>query len=193
MSKSDHIAILDPDPASRAALETYLSNHGFDQGIKVLDSKGYKKKEGIVLSVECGGDNLLKLPDSDIFSKPLRLGKLISRLNYHVRQMRDQNLPDELSFGPHKLDWHNHVILNGKTEIKMTEKETEILKLLFEQDGKPITREELLDQVWGYAEGVETHTLETHIYRLRQKIEKDAATPKLLVTTDDGYILNRKN
>ena len=52
-----------------------------------------------------------------------------------------------------------------------------------------VSRETLLQEVWGYNSGVTTHTLETHIYRLRQKVEKDAASPQILVTEAGGYKL----
>ena len=60
-----------------------------------------------------------------------------------------------------------------------------------EQGGKSVSRETLLGEVWGYNAGVNTHTLETHIYRLRQKIERDPATATLLVTAEGGYRLAR--
>ena len=74
-------------------------------------------------------------------------------------------------------------------KIRLTEKETAILRFLYRSGQQPISREVLLQQVWGYNSGVTTHTLETHIYRLRQKIEKDAANPDLLVTEGGGYKL----
>jgi DNA-binding response OmpR family regulator len=76
---------------------------------------------------------------------------------------------------------------NGK--IRLTEKETSILKYLFRANEKVVSRETLLHEVWGYNAGVTTHTLETHIYRLRQKIEKDPSSAQLLVTESGGYKL----
>lgn len=78
---------------------------------------------------------------------------------------------------------------DGQAEIRLTEKERDILLTLYDAQGDAVARHALLDHVWGYASGVETHTLETHIYRLRQKIESDPAQPVLLLTRDDGYIL----
>jgi DNA-binding response OmpR family regulator len=73
--------------------------------------------------------------------------------------------------------------------MRLTDKETAILRYLYRADQQPISRETLLQEVWGYNSGVTTHTLETHIYRLRQKIEEDAATPAILVTESRGYKL----
>ena len=77
--------------------------------------------------------------------------------------------------------------LNKK--IRLTEKETSILKYLYRAGQKPVGRDTLLGEVWGYNAGVTTHTLETHIYRLRQKVEKDASAPAILVTEGGGYKL----
>ncbi|HEY4032131.1 MAG TPA: helix-turn-helix domain-containing protein, partial [Caulobacteraceae bacterium] len=74
-------------------------------------------------------------------------------------------------------------------KIRLTEKETSILKYLYRAGEKPVARDELLAEVWGYNAGVTTHTLETHVYRLRQKIEPDPANAKLLLTEAGGYRL----
>ena len=74
-------------------------------------------------------------------------------------------------------------------KIRLTEKETNILKYLYRAGEKPVSREELLAEVWGYNAGVTTHTLETHVYRLRQKIESDPANARLLLTEAGGYKL----
>ena len=75
-------------------------------------------------------------------------------------------------------------------KTRLTEKERDILLVLLDAGGQLVLRRALLDSVWGYASGVETHTLETHIYRLRQKIETDPARPQILLTAEDGYALN---
>ena len=84
--------------------------------------------------------------------------------------------------------------MDKKTQqkLKLTDKERDILLTLIGAGGQPVTRQALLDEVWAYAPGVETHTLETHIYRLRQKIEADPADPRIVLTDDAGYkILTR--
>jgi DNA-binding response OmpR family regulator len=73
--------------------------------------------------------------------------------------------------------------------VRLTDKETAILKYLYRAGDKAVAREKLLDEVWGYNAAVTTHTLETHVYRLRQKIEEDPSTAKLLVTEAGGYKL----
>jgi DNA-binding response OmpR family regulator len=77
----------------------------------------------------------------------------------------------------------------GKKKVRLTEKETSILKYLYRAGTRSVGRDQLLGEVWGYNAGVTTHTLETHIYRLRQKIEKDPANAAILVTDKGGYRL----
>jgi DNA-binding response OmpR family regulator len=76
-------------------------------------------------------------------------------------------------------------------KIRLTEKETAILKYLYRAGDRIVTRDVLLSEVWGYNSGVTTHTLETHIYRLRQKIERDPSHAELLITEAGGYKLAR--
>jgi len=82
------------------------------------------------------------------------------------------------------------LLVNPKgNKVRLTEKETAILRYLYRAGQRPVSREILLQEVWGYNSGVTTHTLETHIYRLRQKVERDAANPAILVTEAGGYKL----
>lgn len=75
------------------------------------------------------------------------------------------------------------------TSIRLTEKERDLLMVLYCAEGRQASRDDLLAQVWGYRADLETHTLETHIYRLRQKIEANADTPMILLTIPNGYKL----
>ena len=74
-------------------------------------------------------------------------------------------------------------------KIRLTEKETAIIKFLYRSGEQSVSRETLLADVWGYNAGVSTHTLETHIYRLRQKIERDPSHAEILITEGGGYRL----
>ena len=80
------------------------------------------------------------------------------------------------------------VTINGE-RLDLTSTEFKLLSLLVTSDGTSQSREHLLQEVWGYAAAISTHTLETHIYRLRRKIEADPADAKILVTDDGGYRL----
>ena len=77
--------------------------------------------------------------------------------------------------------------VDTEEKTRLTEKETAILKFLKRAEGKTISREKLLNEVWGYNSNVTTHTLETHIYRLRQKIERDPSKAAIILTESGGY------
>jgi DNA-binding response OmpR family regulator len=127
---------------------------------------------------------------NDYIAKPFRLGELIARLKAHLRQ---HALSEDavLVIGPYTFKPNVKMLIEEKLnkKIRLTEKETSILKYLYRAGQKPVGRDTLLGEVWGYNAGVTTHTLETHIYRLRQKIEKDPAKAVLLVTDAGGYRL----
>ncbi len=128
---------------------------------------------------------------NDYVTKPFRLGVLMARLRAHLRQFE---LSDDATFGvgPYGFRPAAKMLLRADgRKIHLTEKETAILKYLYRVGDKPVPREVLLDEVWGYNAGVTTHTLETHIYRLRQKIEPRPGEATLLVTEPGGYRLVR--
>jgi DNA-binding response OmpR family regulator len=93
--------------------------------------------------------------------------------------------------GPYTFHPGSKLLVAEKgSKLKLTEKETAILRYLYRAGRKPVPREVLLQEVWGYNSQVTTHTLETHIYRLRQKIEADPANARILMTEPGGYRLN---
>ena len=122
-------------------------------------------------------------------TKPFRVGVLLA----HVRaQLRSHEQSEDAVFriGPYEFRPAAKLLIDEKArKIRLTEKETSILKYLYRAGEKPVSREELLTEVWGYNAGVTTHTLETHVYRLRQKIEPDAQSARLLLTETGGYRL----
>ena len=126
---------------------------------------------------------------NDYVTKPFRFGVLLARIR---AQLRSHEASEDALFriGPYTFRPSAKQLLDEKgAKIRLTEKETSILKYLYRAGEKPVTREELLAEVWGYNAGVTTHTLETHVYRLRQKIEPDPAHAKLLITEPGGYRL----
>jgi DNA-binding response OmpR family regulator len=125
----------------------------------------------------------------DYVSKPFRLNVLLARMRVQLRS-HEQSEHAIFHIGPYEFRPAQKLLLDpNKRKVRLTEKETNILKYLYRSGGKPVARDELLTEVWGYNAGVTTHTLETHIYRLRQKIEPDAASAQLLVTESGGYRL----
>lgn len=127
---------------------------------------------------------------NDYVTKPFRLGVLLARLRAHIRQ---HERSDDAVFvvGPYTFQPSNKILVNTETEkkIRLTDKETAILKFLYRAADRVVGRDVLLDEVWGYNAGVTTHTLETHVYRLRQKIEVEPSNAAILVTEPGGYRL----
>ena len=126
---------------------------------------------------------------NDYVTKPYKFAVLLARIRV---QLRDHEHSEGAVFrlGAYEFRPAGKLLLDaaGK-KIRLTEKETNILKYLYRAGEKPVAREELLAEVWGYNAGVTTHTLETHVYRLRQKIEADPAHARLLLTEAGGYKL----
>lgn len=118
---------------------------------------------------------------------PLRLKPLVMQLQDLLRK---SYWPTSIILGECRLDTRARVWECGEDipPITLTEKEIALLVYLW-LCKSAVTREDLLRDVWSYAAGVDTHTIETHIYRLRQKIETDPGNPKILLTTKDGYQL----
>ena len=127
---------------------------------------------------------------NDYVTKPFRLGELVARLKAHLRQ-HEHSEDAVLNIGPYVFKPAVKMLVEeaAKKKIRLTEKEAAILKYLYRAGQKPVSRETLLGEVWGYNAGVTTHTLETHVYRLRQKIEKDPSKAQILVTDQGGYRL----
>ncbi len=128
---------------------------------------------------------------NDYIAKPFRLAELLARLRAQLRIF--ENSEDAVftigpyTFRPSAKLLHEPV---KNRRIRLTEKEAAILKYLYRAGTRPVARQVLLNEVWGYNAAVTTHTLETHIYRLRQKIEPDPSNARLLVTEGGGYRLD---
>ncbi len=136
--------------------------------------------EDTVAGLDAGAD--------DYVSKPFRIAVLLARIRAQLRA-HEQSEHAVFHIGPFEFRPAQKVLLDPKgKKVRLTEKETSILKYLYRAGGQAIGREELLAEVWGYNAGVTTHTLETHIYRLRQKVEGESPE-KLLITEAGGYRL----
>jgi len=127
---------------------------------------------------------------NDYVTKPFKFGILLARVR---AQLRQHAMSEDASFviGPYHFRPGEKKLIHRESQalIRLTEKETAILKYLKRSDGNPVSRDILLDEVWGYNAGVTTHTLETHVYRLRQKIEEDPSSATILLTDSGGYRL----
>ena len=126
---------------------------------------------------------------NDYVTKPYKFAVLLARIRAQLRS-HEHSEGAVFRLGTYEFRPANKLLIDAhQRKIRLTEKETNILKYLYRAGDKPVSREELLAEVWGYNAGVTTHTLETHVYRLRQKIETDPANARLLLTEAGGYRL----
>ena len=172
-----------------------------DVGLPDMDGRELGKRRrlggirgpGIMLTAAgAEADTILGLDSgaNDYVIKPFKLLVLLARMRAHLRQ-HEQSEDAVFAIGPYSFRPSAKLLLDTekKRKVRLTEKETAILKYLYRAGEKAVTRDILLNEVWGYNAGVTTHTLETHIYRLRQKIERDPADASILVTESGGYRL----
>lgn len=161
------------------------------EAVRILRKGGFKAPIIMLTGHDTDSDTILGLESgaNDYVVKPFRFAVLLARIRAQLRQ-HEASEDAVFTIGPYSFRPSSKLLLNPKgSKVRLTEKETAILRYLYRAGQKPVSRETLLQEVWGYNSGVTTHTLETHIYRLRQKVEKDAATPAILVTEAGGYKL----
>ena len=161
------------------------------EAVRMLRKGGFKSPILLLTGHDTDSDTILGLESgaNDYVTKPFRFAVLLARIRAQLRQ-HEASEDAVFTIGPFTFRPSSKLLLNTKgNKVRLTEKETAILRFLYRAGQKPVSRETLLQEVWGYNSGVTTHTLETHIYRLRQKVERDATTPTILVTETGGYKL----
>ncbi len=146
----------------------------------------------MLTAADSEGDTVLGLDAgaNDYVTKPFRLNVLLARLRAHLRQSEHRD-DAVFAIGPYTFQPGAKLLTDParRKKVRLTEKETAILRYLYHAGDRAIGRATLLGEVWGYNAGVTTHTLETHVYRLRQKIERDPANAEILITEPGGYRL----
>jgi DNA-binding response OmpR family regulator len=161
------------------------------EAVRILRKNGFKAPIIMLTGHDTDSDTILGLESgaNDYVTKPFRFAVLLARIRAQLRQ-HEASEDAVFAIGPYMFRPSSKLLMAPKGgKVRLTEKETAILRYLYRAGQKPVSRETLLQEVWGYNSGVTTHTLETHIYRLRQKVEKDAAAPQILVTEVGGYKL----
>ena len=160
------------------------------EAVKLLRADGFKAPIIMLTGHDSDSDQILGLESgaNDYVTKPFRFSVLLARIRAALRQ-HDQSEDVVFTIGPYAFQPAAKMLEADGTKVRLTDKETAILKYLYRQGPKTISRDTLLAEVWGYNNRVTTHTLETHIYRLRQKIERDPSNARLLVTEEGGYRL----
>ena len=133
-------------------------------------------------------DNNLSIEANEYITKPFKYPTLLKSIKLQLRQFgKTENTQHNI--GSYVFKPNSKVLESKNKFIRLTEKENDILKFLYQNLRTIVSREILLHEVWGYNSKVTTHTLETHIYRLRQKIEIDPANACFLITETGGYRL----
>ncbi|QYX56868.1 response regulator transcription factor [Roseovarius sp. SCSIO 43702] len=153
------------------------------QGVKspILMLTGHDGDADTILGLDAGAN--------DYVTKPFKFPVLLARIRAQLRQ-HEQSEDAVFQLGPYTFKPAMKMLIDeSDRKVRLTEKETNILKFLYRSPEGVVARDTLLHEVWGYNAGVTTHTLETHIYRLRQKIEPDPSNARLLVTESGGYRL----
>jgi len=161
------------------------------EACKMMRKGGFKSPVIMLTAHDSDADAILGLESgaNDYVTKPFRFGVLLARVRAHLRQ-HEQSEDAIFTIGPYTFKPSSKILIHqDQSKIRLTEKETAILKYLYRASDQVVGRDILLHEVWGYNSGVTTHTLETHIYRLRQKIEREPSNAELLVTETGGYKL----
>lgn len=182
-ARSEHIDLV--------LLDVGLPDMDGRESCKVLRKNGFKSPIIMLTGQDSDADAILGLESgaNDYVTKPFRFAVLLARVRAQLRQ-HEQSEDAVFTIGPYSFRPAAKLLVDESgSKIRLTEKETSILKYLYRSGEKVVTRDILLHEVWGYNAGVTTHTLETHIYRLRQKIEKDPSNAELLLTETGGYKL----
>lgn len=161
------------------------------EAVKLLRKGGFKAPIIMLTGHDTDSDTILGLEAgaNDYVTKPFKFAVLLARMRAQLRQ-HEQSEDATFSVGPYTFKPSQKLLLDANGgKVRLTEKEASIIKFLYRTGGKVVSRDTLLEEVWGYNSGVTTHTLETHVYRLRQKIESDPSNAAILVTESGGYKL----
>jgi len=179
------------DQADLVILDVNLPDMDGREACKIIRRNGYKGPIIMLTGQGSDSDTILGLDSgaNDYVTKPFRFGVLLARIRAHLRQ-HEHSEDAVFKVGPYTFKPSAKILIrDDNKKVRLTEKETSIIKFLFRAGEQVVSRDVLLHDVWGYNAGVTTHTLETHIYRLRQKIERDPSHAEILVTEGGGYKL----
>ena len=183
MAKKPDLAILDVMLPNMSGFEVCrkLRADGFSKPILMLTARGEETDR--VMGLDIGAD--------DYVTKPFHVREVLARVRALLRRGRGpEALPDEVRFDDIVVDFRSYVAMKGALALEMTPKEFGVLRLLAANPGRVITRDEILNLVWGFENYPTTRTVDNHIAMLRSKLEENAAEPRRLLTVHGvGYKL----
>ncbi len=155
-----------------------LRQKGLDVPVIMLTARGEEVDR--VLGLELGAD--------DYVTKPFSLRELLARVRAVLRRPGPRLPSEEFAFGDVRIRLRGRQVFKAGQEVRLTRKEFDLLRYLVEHRGEVLTRDRLLDEVWGYERFPTTRTVDTHILRLRQKFEQDPEHPACILTVHgQGY------
>jgi len=192
MDAQEGLSIAKEDYYDVILLDVNLPDMDGRDACKLMRKNGVRSPVIMLTGADTDADTILGLDSgaNDYVTKPFRLGVLLARIRAHIRQ-HERSDDAMFAIGPYIFRPSVKQMVNNENgkKLRLTDKEAAILKYLYRTGDRVVSRGVLLDEVWGYNAEVTTHTLETHIYRLRQKIEEDPSNAQILVTEPGGYKL----
>ena len=185
------LAAVKSRPPDLIVMDVGLPDMDGREAVKQMRREGFRRPVIMLTAHDSDADTVIGLEAgaNDYVPKPFRFAVLLARIRVQLRQYEASD-DAEFAIGPYAFRPASKVLIDAKgAKLRLTETEAAILRFLHRADRQMVARDVLLREVWGYNSSVTTHTLETHIYRLRQKIELDPAEARLLVTDAGGYKL----
>jgi DNA-binding response OmpR family regulator len=190
-SGSEALAAVSKEPPDLIVMDVGLPDIDGREAVKQMRHNGFRRPVIMLTAHDSDADTVIGLEAgaNDYVPKPFRFAVLLARIRVQLRQ-HEASDDAEFAIGPYSFRPASKSLVDSKgAKLRLTEKEAAILRFLHRADRQVVSRDVLLKEVWGYNSNVTTHTLETHIYRLRQKIEIDPTDARLLVTDAGGYKL----
>jgi DNA-binding response OmpR family regulator len=188
---TDGIEALKNTLVALVILDVNLPDMDGREACKVMRRNGYAGPVIMLTGQSSEADTILGLESgaNDYVAKPFTFAVLLARIRAQLRQHEHSDAA-VFRIGPYTFQPSARVLIGEDArKVRLTDKEASILKHLYRAGAQAVERDALLRDVWGYSPGVTTHTVETHVYRLRQKIEADPSRAEILVTENSGYRL----
>ena len=184
------IKIQNPDNASSTEIQDIIISD--EENIKQIKKSHNKNSHVFIISNQNNNSFNMEIDNITFIQKPFRINDLMNR----IVRLNEQKIINEnklIYFDRYVYDFSNRILFSTQNKLRLTEKENEIFYYLLSNKNKKIFKEDLLKNVWNYADTIDTHTLETHIYSLRKKILKQTSIENLLVYEEsNGYSINTK-
>ena len=190
LSMTDAISLIVKEHFDCILIDSSLADVSLSNLCKNIRQEGVRSPI-ILVAEELGEDVAIDALDAganDYVLKPFKINVLVAKIRSNIRQFEQSEFAI-LRFGRFSFKPGDKILLNNssKEEVRLTDKETAIIKLLYLSGGEGVTRATLLEEVWGYNTTLTTHTLETHIYRIRQKVGNASSGQAFIATESEGY------